>query len=341
MPVATLRIWEQRYQAVAPATSTTGHRLYSQADVERVVLLRDLTTHGHSIRSLAPLDTEQLRALTGSLRADAKHPAKALIGGRTPLRVVVVGSAMGRRLDRPAVHRRWSRSPWVLAVYTTLDEAANAVNEPDLAPVDLLLWQTPALFESNVDELVAAQKALRPRKTAVVYRFTAANPKERLADLGVTAIQEPNDDEVLAEWISALEAELMTAGVEPETPARRFDPWSTEALGLSTSEAPVRRFDDATLTEFAGMSSNVACECPKHLAELLIQIAGFEAYSAQCENRSSSDAALHGYLNRVAGAARVLFEAALERVAVEEGLRLPRSVPASTSRSAPTGLFPA
>jgi MerR family transcriptional regulator, light-induced transcriptional regulator len=338
MPVATLRIWEQRYQAVAPATTTTGHRLYSQADVERVVLLRDLTTHGHSIRSLAPLSTEQLRALVWPSRSDTKPPVKAPIGGRAPLSVVVVGSALARRLDRPAVHRRWSKSPWVLAVYPTLGEAANATNEPDLAPFDLLLWQTPALFESNVDELVAAQKALRPSKTAVVYRFTAANPKERLAALGVTAIQEPNDDVVLAEWISALEAELMSAGADIRPLVRVFDPWSTEALGLPNSETPVRRFDDATLTEFAGMSSNVACECPKHLAELLIQIAGFEAYSAQCENRSSSDAALHRYLNRVAGAARVLFEAALERVAVEEGLRLPRSVPASSSHPASTGL---
>jgi hypothetical protein len=36
-----------------------------------------------------------------------------------------------------------------------------------------------------------------------------------------------------------------------------------------------------------------------------------------------ADAQLHAYLQRVAGAARVLFENALERVAVEKGLPLP------------------
>ena len=32
MPVATLRIWERRYQVSAPALTPTGQRLYSAAD---------------------------------------------------------------------------------------------------------------------------------------------------------------------------------------------------------------------------------------------------------------------------------------------------------------------
>ena len=53
MPVATLRIWEQRYQAVHPATAASGHRLYSPADVQRVLMLRQLTEQGHAIGTLA------------------------------------------------------------------------------------------------------------------------------------------------------------------------------------------------------------------------------------------------------------------------------------------------
>ena len=53
MPVATLRIWEQRYQAVRPITAASGHRLYMAADVERVTLLRRLTQQGHAIGLLA------------------------------------------------------------------------------------------------------------------------------------------------------------------------------------------------------------------------------------------------------------------------------------------------
>ncbi|RPH40002.1 MAG: MerR family transcriptional regulator, partial [Burkholderiales bacterium] len=67
MPVATLRIWEQRHRAVRPATAPSGHRLYSSADVDRVLLLRRLTAQGHAIGSIAGLETGQLRRLAESL----------------------------------------------------------------------------------------------------------------------------------------------------------------------------------------------------------------------------------------------------------------------------------
>ena len=53
MPVATLRIWEQRYGAVRPITAPTGYRMYSPSDVQRVLLLRQLTMQGHAIGSSA------------------------------------------------------------------------------------------------------------------------------------------------------------------------------------------------------------------------------------------------------------------------------------------------
>ncbi len=97
---------------------------------------------------------------------------------------------------------------------------------------------------------------------------------------------------------------------------------SDAVLALATEPAP-RRYDDATLADFAGLSSTIACECPQHVAALLMQLSHFEAYSAECAHRSPSDAELHRYLQRVAGACRAQFEAALERVAVHEGLVLP------------------
>jgi hypothetical protein len=66
------------------------------------------------------------------------------------------------------------------------------------------------------------------------------------------------------------------------------------------------------------------------LAQLLLQVSYFEKYSGECANRSSADAQLHAYLQQVAGTARMLFEKALERVAIAEGLPLPH-VPAVSS----------
>ena len=93
--------------------------------------------------------------------------------------------------------------------------------------------------------------------------------------------------------------------------------------GAASTAVPPRRWDDAALAEFAGLSSTIACECPLHVTELLMQLSHFEAYSAECRHRNAADAELHAYLQQVAATSRARFEAALEYVALHEGLILP------------------
>lgn len=90
----------------------------------------------------------------------------------------------------------------------------------------------------------------------------------------------------------------------------------------AATPAPPPRWRPEALADLAALSSTVACECPRHLAELLLRLGQFEAYSAECAHRSPADAALHADLGQVAGQARWLLEQALERVARQEGLLL-------------------
>jgi hypothetical protein len=76
------------------------------------------------------------------------------------------------------------------------------------------------------------------------------------------------------------------------------------------------------LMRAARISTNVLCECPKHVAEIIMQLASFEKYSHECLNKSNEDAHLHAYLSSVSGSARALFETALEIVAKHEGIDL-------------------
>jgi hypothetical protein len=85
---------------------------------------------------------------------------------------------------------------------------------------------------------------------------------------------------------------------------------------------PPRKYDDIELMRVAGISTNVLCECPKHVAEIITQLASFEQYSRECLNNSTEDAHLHSYLSTVSGSARALFESALEMVAKHEGIDL-------------------
>jgi hypothetical protein len=85
---------------------------------------------------------------------------------------------------------------------------------------------------------------------------------------------------------------------------------------------PLRKFSDKTLMRVAGISTNVLCECPRHVAEIISQLISFEQYSHDCLNKSSEDAHLHAYLSSVSGSARALFESALEVIAKHEGIDL-------------------
>lgn len=67
-----LRAWERRYDAIQPDRSGGGQRLYSDADIERLGLLKRVTAGGHNISQVAPLPVEELRAL---IRQEALPPA--------------------------------------------------------------------------------------------------------------------------------------------------------------------------------------------------------------------------------------------------------------------------
>ena len=317
MPVATLRIWEQRYQAVRPITAPSGHRLYSQADVERATLLRRLTAQGHAIRMLATLETEQMREMVHA-------PALSLPKNRpvaheqAPMRAVVAGKALASRLQRLIDRQSLVPALQMVAVFDTLAEATKAAQHLDKSAVDLLLWQSASLQPGALHELRVAQDAWQAPSAAVVYRFSSAAGRAELTGAGASVLCEPADDDSLGQWL----ASLHRAETSDEI-ATAPDLTIPNANSLTKQSIRPPRFGDAALTQFAGLSSAVACECPSHLAELLLQVSHFETYSGECANRSTADAQLHGYLQQVAGTARMLFEKALEQVALAEGLPLP------------------
>jgi MerR family transcriptional regulator, light-induced transcriptional regulator len=63
-----LRVWERRYAVVTPARDEGGQRVYTDAELERLRLLRQATVAGRGIGSIAGMSTEELAAL---VREDA------------------------------------------------------------------------------------------------------------------------------------------------------------------------------------------------------------------------------------------------------------------------------
>ncbi|MFP5285735.1 MAG: MerR family transcriptional regulator, partial [Thermoanaerobaculia bacterium] len=71
-----IRAWERRYGAVAPGRSDTRRRLYSDADVERLLLLRRVVDTGHSIGQVANLTNEELERLAPARPAEGRSPGE-------------------------------------------------------------------------------------------------------------------------------------------------------------------------------------------------------------------------------------------------------------------------
>jgi DNA-binding transcriptional MerR regulator/methylmalonyl-CoA mutase cobalamin-binding subunit len=73
-----IRAWERRYRAIEPERSPGKHRLYSEAEIERLAMLRRAVEGGHSIGRIARMPVAELHALVARLPPAAAAPSRAL-----------------------------------------------------------------------------------------------------------------------------------------------------------------------------------------------------------------------------------------------------------------------
>ncbi|MGE3670990.1 MAG: hypothetical protein AB7K71_15085 [Polyangiaceae bacterium] len=79
-------------------------------------------------------------------------------------------------------------------------------------------------------------------------------------------------------------------------------------------------FTSTLLARLQEIRSSIDCECPNHLAELVIGLQAFEEYSAHCANRDDKDREVHASLHRSTAQARQVMEQALLAVVKHEGI---------------------
>ena len=292
LPVETLRVWERRYGISDTGRSAHGQRLYSDAQVRRLRLMKQLVDQGHSIGALAQLPLEQLGAL--AVVPVPRAPSQ-------PMRVALVGRALAPRLAGGG------HALLALDIVANCQELDGAIAALSGAGAEVLLIEVSELDDGAVPALVALRQQLGVA-TVVLYRFCANATIRQLRAHGCLVARAPTD---AAEIVMLCQAALAALAAPVQAAALR--------LG---APAP-SRFDDQALSVLAAAASNVYCECPRHLCEILLMLNSFERYSAQCALRSADDALLHDQLNHAAGSARVLIEVALERLARADGLPLP------------------
>lgn len=275
--VSTIRMWEARYGALTPVRTEGGARRYSSTDLERLRLIKLLLDRGHKPSALASLSLDQLHA-------ELLGPDKR--GGAVPTarRIASMGSATWRSIlfTDPAM-KAWTPT-------AHFDELTDVEHRLESFDVGIVL--TPALQMNLAKYLAAALSVYKTKTLIVIYEFSSSSVIRFLSALGIECIKYPAAPMDLARSLSAI--------VE----ARQAD-----------HQAPAQpRFGIEQLQTIAATDTNLLCECPKHLASLIISLHSFIQYSNQCVNDSPKDALIHEKLRDIAGLGIVQLESGLDLV---------------------------
>lgn len=296
IPTDTIRMWERRYGAVEPHRSSSGTRVYTQDDVTRLTCLKRLVDAGHSIGTVAGLPTPQLEERL-SIHSQVMR-SSGPVAEAGPLRAVVCGEALGERIDTAGGLQG-------IEVVGVLGDWKGSEIHAIEQPFDVIILEEPTIHRETATEVLRLLRRTGAARAVVVYRFGAREAIESLDSARLRSVRMP-----------AGLVELRRACLDGQVAATAAEPFE----GITLGAIPARRFRSEELERIASASTRVACECPHHLVDLIQNIAAFEHYSAECESRSPSDAALHAYLHATSAQARALLEEALARAAEIEGI---------------------
>ena len=304
VPTPTLRVWEMRYETFQPQKTESKHRLYTDDDVLKATVLKRLTDQGHSISSIAQLSSTELNHLLQLQQETNQRKAIADLKNQT-VSIAVIGLPLAAKIETKKFTFSFNNQAIrITDIFSTVQQALAAKFQKN---PQILLIQTNSLHSGvqvDIHRLAQLNNALQ---VIVLYNYGQEPIIESMKRCGMIVRREPISDSDLAELIKSV---LLINN-------------ESSANSLSTGMLiPPRKYDDIELMRVANISTNVLCECPKHVSEIITQLASFEQYSHECLNNSTEDAHLHAYLSSVSGSARALFESALEMVAKHEGIKL-------------------
>lgn len=311
IPSPTLRAWERRYAAFKPVKTVSGQRLYARSDASRAVLIRQLADQGFSLQQLASCElNELLRLKDASQDSTSDRASKNLASHRKrskPDRVqadqankaLIIGESLALRLLQEKNQAKLQSLGLTLEVGDQLPKP-QALKAASMA---LLLIEVVSLLEHHGQSMLALRASIAPKPLIICYRFGAAHIAGLLRHAGITVLREPIEDDQL---IAAM--------------AKARQPIHQPSDEVFLPSPP--RYSIGKIREIAQSMPATACECPRHVSEILEQLLAFEDYSQQCLSNGVKDLALHAELVRFTAIARAQFEDALEAVARHEGLSL-------------------
>ena len=302
LSVHTIRKWEQRYGAVTPHRLDGGNRLYSDADVQRLILIGCLAEKGLSIGRIASLPTDELEERYSRMTAAGKPSAPTV-----PLRVAVLGAGLAAMIQLddkqlPPVH-----------VVAAADDEAELRSLLAESPADVVLIECPAVLRDTASQIPQIMRRLRVPAALVVYRFGAREHVESLRTAKIEVLRAPAEMSYMSQVLATL--------VLARTDAANHSVQRVAHGATDDTSAPPR-FSHESLAAMALAAPGARCQCQRNLVDIVLSLCALEEYLAGCESPTPADVELHKFLWSKVGAARSTIEDAIEHLAAVEGINL-------------------
>ncbi|MEZ4375826.1 MAG: hypothetical protein R3B07_33775 [Polyangiaceae bacterium] len=183
-------------------------------------------------------------------------------------------------------------------------KASARVTRPSvlIVNVELLAGEAP----DNLKHLLEETKA---DLVLCLYTFARREDVEAMNQGKLRAVRAPVSLATLrTQMMSVIVRQLLS----PDTGMAKAAP-AADAI-----EPPL--FTSTQLARLQEIRSSIDCECPNHLAELVIGLQAFEEYSAHCASRDEQDREVHSSLHQATAQARQIMEQALLAVVKHEGI---------------------
>ena len=169
-----------------------------------------------------------------------------------------------------------------------------------LGKFDVLLFNYSALQSTHAQQLIHSIQGLAHMGTVVIYSYSNSITIQTLEAAGIRCLKSPVSSADVRQLLSSLAEKAHVNGSAPRNTEKKFSVEDLETI--------------------SALDYSLYCECPRHLAGLLMSLNGFVSYSEQCQDASPQDAAIHRYLRTMAADAIASIESGLQLVLTAEDI---------------------
>ncbi len=294
-----IRVWEKRHQAVVAKRLPSGRRFYTQAQVNRLLLLKQCIDCGSSISDLAKLSDveleEKLKTAVPRKIQRIKKDHKITVG---VLGKLEIAEQLEKMANLTLILKEEVTDFSNIHLHRLLSE-----ERPNV-----LILEVSTIQEANAKSITELIKRNNPLLSVIIYRYGNQTNLNGLRNQGARLLRAPIDQESLINLVSGYMSNIDALNHLVDLP--------------SVQQYPVHIYTSHQLSKITKITTKVDCECPNHLVEILTGLKEFEKYSGECINKNDEDAALHAEIQLKTALARQQLECLLEKVLDVEGISI-------------------